>query len=298
MLGLDGEGFTFEWLLELPTRIWNTIKTLVTGAFTKILQLLGLEGAFDGVGSAVGDFALMALNKLKELIGSILPDADSLLGRLVPDAVYDYVKVTPPPPVEAIGAENTNESEIPELPVEKNESEIPELPVEVTKTKAASDTNPKPMNAATAEFLKDQDDPAYQKDQEAKRKKRAQIKADMDRRAEDKLLRDEEKLLKIKSTGKHKGMELDEDSAYGQRILSNTDNKLEQIEDIKARRGAELDAMSKENAQAAGGTSAVMIAPQTSTVTNNSNSNTAAIIDQNLPTQDHNDRSFHDQGFG
>jgi hypothetical protein len=120
----------------------------------------------------------------------------------------------------------------------------------------------------------------------------------MDRRAEDKLLRDEEKLLKIKSTGKHKGMELDEDSAYGQRILSNTDNKLEQIEDIKARRGAELDAMSKENAQAAGGTSAVMIAPQTSTVTNNSNSNTAAIIDQNLPTQDHNDRSFHDQGFG
>ena len=298
MLGLDGEGFTFEWLLELPTRIWNTIKTLVTGAFTKILEMLGLEGAFDGVGSAVGDFALMALNKLKELIGSILPDADSLLGRLVPDAVYDYVKVTPPPPVEAIGAENTNESEIPELPVEKNESEIPELPVEVTKTKAASDTNPKPMNAATAEFLKDQDDPAYQKDQEAKRKKRAQIKADMDRRAEDKLLRDEEKLLKIKSTGKHKGMELDEDSAYGQRILSNTDNKLEQIEDIKARRGAELDAMSKENAQAAGGTSAVMIAPQTSTVTNNSNSNTAAIIDQNLPTQDHNDRSFHDQGFG
>ena len=298
MLGLDGEGFTFEWLLELPTRIWNTIKTLVTGAFTKILQLLGLEGKFDDAKSAVGDFALMALNKLKELIGSILPDADSLLGKLVPDAVYDYVNVAPPPPVEAVGAENTNESEIPELPVEKNESEIPELPVEVTKTKAASDTNPKPMNAATAEFLKDLDDPAYQKDQEAKRKKRAQIKADIDRRAEDRLLRDEEKLLKIKSTGKHKGMELDEDSAYGQRILSNTDNKLEQIEDIKARRGAELDAMSKENAQAAGGTNAVMIAPQTSTVTNNSNSNTAAIIDQNLPTQDHNDRSFHDQGFG
>tara|TARA_B110000208_G_scaffold65954_1_gene85475 strand:+ start:927 stop:2987 length:2061 start_codon:yes stop_codon:yes gene_type:complete len=295
MLGLDGEGFTFEWLLELPTRIWNTIKTLVTGAFTKILQLLGLEGKFDDAKSAVGDFALMALNKLKELIGSILPDADSLLGKLVPDAVYDYVNVAPPPPVEAVGAENTNESEIPELPVEKNESEIPELPVEVTKTKAASDTNPKkPMNAATAEFLKDLDDPAYQKDQEAKRKKRAQIRADRDRRAEDKLLRDEEKLLKIKSTGKFKGVQLEEDSAFGKRILGQTDSKLAHIEDIKARRGAELDAMSKENAQAAGGTNAVMIAPQTSTVTNNSNSNTAAIIDNNLPTQDNNDRSFHD----
>jgi len=297
MLGLDGEGFTFEWLLELPSRVWNTIKTLVTGAFTKILQLLGLEGKFDDAKSAVGDFAAMALNKLKELIGSILPDADSLLGKLVPDAVYDYVNVAPPPPVEAVGAENT--SEVPELPVEaENTSEVPELPVEVTKTKAASDTNPKPMNAATAEFLKDLDDPLYQKDQEEKRKKRAKIKADKDRRAEDRLLRDEEKFRVIKSTGMKNGQKLDEDSAYGQRILSNNDNKLEQIEAIKAQRGGELDGMSRENTQAAGGTSAVMIAPQTSTVTNNSNSNTAAIIDQNLPTQDHNDRSFHDQGFG
>jgi len=239
----------------------------------------------------------MALNKLKELIGSILPDADSLLGKLVPDAVYDYVNVAPPPPVEAVGAENT--SEVPELPVEaENTSEVPELPVEVTKTKAASDTNPKPMNADTAEFLKDLDDPSYQKDQEEKRKKRAKIKADKDRRAEDRLLRDEEKFRVIKSTGMKNGQKLDEDSAYGQRILSNNDNKLEQIEAIKAQRGGELDGMSRENTQAAGGTSAVMIAPQTSTVTNNSNSNTAAIIDQNLPTQDHNDRSFHDQGFG
>ena len=74
--------------------------------------------------------------------------------------------------------------------------------------------------------------------------------------------------------------------------------KLAKIEAIKAQRGGDLDGMSRENAQAAGGNNAVMIAPQTSTVTNNSNSNTAAIIDQNLPTQDHNDRSFHDQGFG
>lgn len=56
-------------------------------------------------------------------------------------------------------------------------------------------------------------------------------------------------------------------------------------------RGAELDSMSRENAQKGGANNVTIAAPSQSNVTNN-NSNTSAIIDQNLPTVDHNDRSW------
>lgn len=226
-----------------------------------------------------------------EWIKSKLPSMDTItgfFGKLNPFSSDEEVPVAP----------KTTPVATPTAAVASTQAVDVET-IKVMKDVAKADTNPKkPMNAATAEFLKDLDDPAYQADQEVKRKKRLKIRADMVRRSEDKLLRDEEKLLKIKSTGKFRGVELDEDSKFGKNILGQTDSKLAKIERIKARRGGELDGMSRENAQAAGGNNAIMIAPQTSTVTNNNNSNTAAIIDQNLPTQDHNDRSFHDQGFG
>ena len=226
-----------------------------------------------------------------EWIKSKLPSMDTItgfFGKLNPFSSDEEVPVAP----------KTTPVATPTAAVASTQAVDAET-IKVMKTVAKAETNPKkPVDAETMAFIKDQDDPAYIAKQKTKAEKRAKAKADMDLRAEERLLRDEEKLRKIKSTGKYKGMELDEDSAYGQRILSNTDNKLAKIEAIKAQRGGDLDGMSRENAQAAGGNNAVMIAPQTSTVTNNSNSNTAAIIDQNLPTQDHNDRSFHDQGFG
>ena len=199
-----------------------------------------------------------------EWIKSKLPSMDTItgfFGKLNPFSSDEEVPVAP----------ETTPVATPTAAVASTQAVDVET-IKVMKDVAKADTNPK--------------------------RSRQQIKADKDRRAEDRLLRDEEKFRAIKSTGMKNGQELDEDSAYGQRILSNNDNNLAKIEAIKAQRGGDLDGMSRENAQAAGGNNAVMIAPQTSTVTNNSNSNTAAIIDQNLPTQDHNDRSFHDQGFG
>jgi len=59
----------------------------------------------------------------------------------------------------------------------------------------------------------------------------------------------------------------------------------------QTQRGSDVAEMSKENAQSAGSASVTIAAPTQSNVTNN-NSNTSAIIDQNLPTVDHNDRSW------
>jgi len=210
-----------------------------------------------------------------EWIKSKLPSMDTItgfFGKLNPFSSDEEVPVAP----------ETTPVATPTAAVASTQAVDVET-IKVMKTVAKAETNPKK--------------PVAKADTNPKRS-RQQIKADKDRRADDRLLRDEEKFRAIKSTGMKNGQELDEDSAYGQRILSNNDNKLAKIEAIKAQRGGDLDGMSRENAQAAGGNNAVMIAPQTSTVTNNSNSNTAAIIDQNLPTQDHNDRSFHDQGFG
>lgn len=61
----------------------------------------------------------------------------------------------------------------------------------------------------------------------------------------------------------------------------------------------QMQMQQKENTQMGGESgSNIVVAPTDASSVVTNNSNTAAIIDQNLPTQDHNDRSFHDQGFG
>lgn len=57
-------------------------------------------------------------------------------------------------------------------------------------------------------------------------------------------------------------------------------------------RGNDLDTMSKENAQSGGATNVVVAAPQQQTVNNNSTQSTTAVMDQNLPTVDQNDRTY------
>ena len=60
----------------------------------------------------------------------------------------------------------------------------------------------------------------------------------------------------------------------------------------QTQRGSDVAEMSKENAQSAASANNVTIAAPTQSNVTNNNSNTSAIIDQNLPTVDHNDRSW------
>ena len=66
--------------------------------------------------------------------------------------------------------------------------------------------------------------------------------------------------------------------------------KREGIDVDKSNRGAEIDKMSKNIAK--GGAQVNVIAPQQNQVTNNNTQQTAAIIPQNQPTVDQNDRSY------
>lgn len=67
--------------------------------------------------------------------------------------------------------------------------------------------------------------------------------------------------------------------------------EMDRLEAAKRNTGQQLDTMSRENAQKGGANNVTIAAPTQSNVTNN-NSNTSAVIDQNLPTVDQNDRSW------
>lgn len=231
---LDSFSFTdtfediIDYVKELPGKL--------------IDSLLGLFEGFD-ISAAlgdIGDFATAAMNQLKQLIRSILPDPESMLAKVIPDALYEWTDTPPPPPPK---------------PVEQPAAEVP-TEVPMTEEKPIAGTE----NVNIGEKFTDQFGEERQYEYKVDPAIAAKIKKD-----NDEFFAEMDRL---------EGRPLKPD------VTPRTSN------------GQELSEKSKENEQSKGSANvAVINAPQQSSVTNN-NQSTAAIIDQNLPTVDYNDRSF------
>ena len=353
--------FSFE---ETFTSLVDGLTRMVTGAFEWIIDSVTNFDVGAALGSAL-DWGHEMLMKLKGIIAGVLPDVDSWAGKLIPDAVYEYLDQTPPPPVkeqetpaattepegpsqEDLQAEfDADQAELARVQKDYDEGNASEMdleaakafakmsemalkgvekettgtekpvveeppieqtepvqePVAVEKFEVPEKETPKEMNEATASFLKDLEDPQWQKEAAEKRRKREedfakmQEKASVDRqrreseinaakeRSNQKLLDNEELLRTMKETGMRNGKALSESD------MTQLDSKLRKIDTIKQSRGSDVDSMSRENARQ-GEKSVTVVAPSSQNVTTNNTQSTAAIIDQNLPTVDNNDRSF------
>jgi len=264
LLGLFGatdmqkslESFSFS---DEMNKVIDWVKTLPAKAMDGLMSLL--EGFDIGdMFSGLGDFASMAAQKMKDFVRSLLPDPDSILAKVVPNALYEFVDAPVPPPKE-VKKETAGDID--------NEID------------GAIDSKTKETDNGQVKGKQS----ALESDEELLGRKYTE--AELLQRVAD----SKSELSALEESG-HSSLE--EDGArfllgINERMLEDF-RKREGIGTDKSNRGAELDEMSKNLAK--GGSPVVISAPSQSNVTNNSQS-TAAIIDSNLPTVDNNDRTYH-----
>lgn len=245
---LDGFSFvdTFERIIsfvkELPRKLMDFVMEKIDAGMQALSS--GLEVA--------GDFAVAAKNQLKRILAGILPDPDSIAGKLVPDVLWDFVKITPPTPVE--------------VTAEAAEGAMEPTSQRVVGTGTATDTDLSDANA----------------DLEQEKQNLAELQAAYDRGEEV----DELQLESAK-------MFVDIAREYRDKIASEVGANPQRPDvTVQTQRGQELSEKSKENAQSGAGATNVVVSANAPTNTTNNNSNTAAVIDQNLSTVDTNDRSW------
>jgi len=242
-----------QFVKELPTRLANALLSFFEDPIGAIKD--GLQIA--------GNFASMAGAKIKSLLVGLLPDPDSLVANLVPDALYEWANEPPPAPPEPV---------------------VADVPATETQNPISRSEEPQEIRGV------DEDGFEY-----IERRR----PASMDRPASTAIAgtRDiygEEFIDPV--TGESRRQKVFEaDPMIAAKLQKDNDEffaEMDRLEAAKNTRGQDLDQMSRTNAQSASsGMNVVVSAPnQTSTTTNNSN--TAAIIDQNLPTVDTNDRSW------
>ena len=317
---LDGFSPT-QYLIDMMASVTKVVSDSFNWIVDKVTN-------FD-FGAALGaalDWGHEMMMKLKGIIAGILPDADSWAGKLIPDAVYDYVNEAPPKPVEKAKEEPVAQMDLGEdapgaltqkdvigISAEEQASNVVSLEA-ARASLSTGDTSvdddldsisatAKEMNESTVDFLKKLDDPQWQKEAAEKRRKREedfakmQEKAKVDRqrresehlaakeKSNQKLLDNEELIRTMKETGMRDGKELSE------RDMMYLDSKIRRIDTLKQSRGADVDSMSRENARQ-GEKSVTVVAPSSQNVTTNNNQSTAAIMTQNQPTVDQNDRSY------
>ena len=364
---ISGKDYVVEKFqsIDFGQMIGNAIDSVVelfTGAFDWVVEKVTSVDFGSMLGGAM-DWGHQMFMKLKSMIAGVLPDVDSWAGKLIPDAVYEYLDQAPPPPVkeqetptgtmessqEDLQAEfDADQAELARVQKDYDEGNASEMDLEAAKAFAKmsemalkgaeqettgtgkpvveeqpieqtepaqepvaveklevpeKEATPKEMNEATADFLKKLDDPQWQKEAAEKRRKREedfakmQEKATADRqrreaehlaakeKSNQKLLDNEELLRTMKETGMRDGKELSE------RDMMYLDSKIRRIDTLKQSRGADVDSMSRENARQ-GEKSVTVVAPSSQNVTTNNNQSTAAIMPQNQPTVDHNDRTY------
>jgi len=242
-----------QFVKELPTRLANALLSFFEDPIGAIKD--GLQIA--------GDFASMAGAKIKSLLVGLLPDPDSLVANLVPDALYEWANEPPPAPPEPV---------------------VADVPATETQNPISRSEEPQEIRGV------DEDGFEY-----IERRR----PASMDRPASTAIAgtRDiygEEFIDPVTGESRRQTV-FEADPMIAAKLQKDNDEffaEMDRLEAAKNTRGQDLDQMSRTNAQAASsGMNVVVSAPnQTSTTTNNSN--TAAIIDQNLPTVDTNDRSW------
>jgi len=260
-----------DWVKSLPSKL--------------IDAMLGLFEGFDIAASlnGLGDFATLATQKLKSMLISLLPEPDSLAAAIVPDALYEWANLTPAePPAPSSDPAVSAAAEAP----------IASAPAEPPSTYTGSMRDAKTaaiMDAESASFFAEIDSEKGRKEIEDKAAERNKRMEQMEVQANEALLAKEQRYRDAIASGK----------LSGDRLLQ-AQGALEKIDTIKAERplstqrtanGQELQDKSRENAQAAGGaTNVVVSAPQSNqTSVNNS---TSAIMDTNLPTSNNQEYSW------
>jgi len=290
------DGFSFgavaEFIVTLPTKFVGAILDLVKNGVSALLSIFGQEdaaasldefsfidtfegiidfvktlpgklvdkivGMFEGfdIGSAlegIGDFATAATNQLKALIRNILPDPDSILAKIIPDALYEWTDTPAPPPPKKPEEPAPKEEPVSELPAPTPKPEKPALDPNTMVDKKGDVYGDEFIDPVTGEKRRQR---IFKSDQQAQAK-------------------------------------VDKDTADFLAEMDALEAKPKRP-DITPQtvRGNDLDTMSKENAQSGGATNVVVAAPQQQTVNNNSTQSTTAVMDQNLPTVDQNDRTY------
>lgn len=233
---------SFSFISEYG-KIIDYIATLPGKAIDAMMSMF--EG-FD-LGAALasaGDFVTDVMNKLKVLVRSILPDPDSLLANVIPNALYEWTDTpVPPKPVKQPSTEEPVET--PRMSREELQKQYDEDQAELVRVQKAYDEG----NASDYDL-------------------------------------DAAKMFAKMSKMNLEGVN-QETTGIGKPEMKPE----KPLTTPATAKGQELSDKSKENAQKSGGSAvAIVNAPQQSTV--NNSSTTAAIIDQNLPTVDYNDRSF------
>ena len=323
----DALGFDMSMLDGFsPTQYLIGIMTSVTKVIADSFNWIVDKVTNFDFGAALGaalDWGHEMMMKLKGIIAGILPDADSWAGKLIPDAVYDYVNEAPPKPVEKAKEEPVAQMDLGEdapgaltqkdvigISAEEQASNVVSLEAARAGDTSVGDdldsisVTPKEMNEVTKQFIKDMEDPQWIAEAAEKRKKReedfAKMEeeskkarltkeeklADLEEKRRSSLMEKEEKYREMKETGMRDGKKLSADQ------LGQVDRSLERIEAIKKYRGVDVDNMSRENARSSGGNAVTVVAPSSQNVTNNTNQSTAAIMSQNQPTVDQNDRTY------
>ena len=314
---LDGFSPT-QYLIDMMASVTKVVSDSFNWIVDKVTN-------FD-FGAALGaalDWGHEMMMKLKGIIAGILPDADSWAGKLIPDAVYDYVNEAPPKPVEKAKEEPVAQTDLGEdapdaltqedvigISAEEQASNVVSLEAARAGDTSVGDdldsisVTPKEMNEVTKQFIKDMEDPQWMAEAAEKRKKREEDFAKMEEGSKKARLSREEKLAVMKE--KRDARMLERENKYramkesgmkdGEKLsadqLGQVDRSLERIEAIKKYRGVDVDNMSRENARSSGGNAVTVVAPSSQNVTNNTNQSTAAIMSQNQPTVDQNDRTY------
>ena len=314
---LDGFSPT-QYLIDMMASVTKVVSDSFNWIVDKVTN-------FD-FGAALGaalDWGHEMMMKLKGIIAGILPDADSWAGKLIPDAVYDYVNEAPPKPVEKAKEEPVAQMDLGEdapgaltqkdvigISAEEQASNVVSLEAARAGDTSVGDdldsisVTPKEMNEVTKQFIKDMEDPQWMAEAAEKRKKREEDFAKMEEGSKKARLSREEKLAVMKE--KRDARMLERENKYramkesgmkdGEKLsadqLGQVDRSLERIEAIKKYRGVDVDNMSRENARSSGGNAVTVVAPSSQNVTNNTNQSTAAIMSQNQPTVDQNDRTY------
>ena len=314
---LDGFSPT-QYLIDMMASVTKVVSDSFNWIVDKVTN-------FD-FGAALGaalDWGHEMMMKLKGIIAGILPDADSWAGKLIPDAVYDYVNEAPPKPVEKAKEEPVAQMDLGEdapgaltqkdvigISAEEQASNVVSLEAARAGDTSVGDdldsisVTPKEMNEVTKQFIKDMEDPQWMAEAAEKRKKREEDFAKMEEGSKKARLSREEKLAVMKE--KRDARMLERENKYramkesgmkdGEKLsadqLGQVDRSLERIEAIKKYRGRDVDSMSRENARSGGAGAVTVVAPSSQNVTNNTNQSTAAIMSQNQPTVDQNDRTY------
>lgn len=258
---------TFDSVIEFVKGLPSMLADAVLSFFDDPMGSIG-----DAL-TVAGDFGAMALEAIKSAVRALLPDPDSLVAKVIPSAVYDWAGEAPPPEPEPAPEPPSEPAQEPPVPEPTGEKEI--KVVETTGT----------------------DEDGFQ----FVERKRVEIPAEPKPTLDPNVMTDErgdvygDEFIDPVTGEKRRQRIFQSDQKAQAKVDKDTADFFAEMDRLDASRrntGQELDTMSRENATQGGVGSVMVNAPQQSNVTNNNTSQTAAVIDQNLPTQDLNDRSW------